>query len=232
VTGNRMHGARLAAAVLSVGSVCCFASVCCVASGLALLAGRAYVETKAGVASLLIDRAFEEHRLDGGVHKPWPWADWSPIARIEVPRLGIRRPILSGASGPSLAFGLGHLDGTADPAGDGNCVLAGHRDASAAFLRDLRVGDDVRIETGGAFRDYRVARLDVVSSEDTAVTLPVERSRLTLVTCYPFGGVTHSPWRYVVTAEADPPGGGPARGDPDQARAICRSTVCRMPPFL
>ena len=82
--------------------------------------------------------------------RPWSWADMHPIARLTVPRLGIERPILSNASGSALAFGIGHIDGTAGPATAGNCVVAGHRDSWAAFLADLRVADAVVIEAPDA----------------------------------------------------------------------------------
>ena len=51
------------------------------------------------------------HLADGEAHPPWRWADTSPIARLEVPRLGVRRVVLAGATGAVLAFGPGHIHG-------------------------------------------------------------------------------------------------------------------------
>ncbi len=85
------------------------------ASGGALLGGQIYLRAKAALAAVLIDRAWEAHLADGREHRPWPWADLRPVARLEVPRLGVRRAILSGASGQSLAFGLAHVSGPGLP---------------------------------------------------------------------------------------------------------------------
>jgi sortase A len=124
------------------------------------------------------------------------------VARLSFPRLGVQRTVLSGAAGSSLAFGLGHVSGTALPGEPGNCGIAGHRDSWASFLRDLRIGDDVRLETRAGSKEYRVAGIDVVPKERAAVLDPTAGRRLTLVTCWPFTGLLHSPWRYVVTCEA------------------------------
>lgn len=167
-------------------------------TGSALLAERGYLALKAVVARRLIDRAFEAHLRDGGPHPPWSWADMHPIARLEVERLGVRRVVLSGASGSSMAFGVGHVDGTALPGRPGNCVLAGHRDTRLAFLQELRPGDRVRVETREGMGRYAVDRIEVVHAGALGVLEPTAGRRLTLVTCYPFEGLLRSPWRYVV----------------------------------
>jgi len=165
-----------------------------------LVARAAWVKAKGEVGEVLIDRALDATLKDGKVRRPWSWADMHPVARVTVPRLGIERPVLSNATGSALAFGIGHIDGTAVPGAAGNCVLAGHRDSWAAFLADLRVGDDVVIETYGARAIYRVASTEVVRFDDARVLRDEGDDRLTLVTCWPFRGWLHSPWRYVVRA--------------------------------
>jgi len=173
-------------------------AVLLLASGAALTARHGYMLAKAGLAVVLIDRAFSEHLKDGTVHRPWSWADMHPIARLELQRLDVRRDILSGASGESLAFGIGHVDGTAYPNRPGNCVLAGHRDSWASFLEDVSVGDRFYLTTHEQVRKWQVERIDVVGVIDTTVLEQDAGYRLTLLTCYPFGGLTRSPWRYVV----------------------------------
>lgn len=160
----------------------------------------AYLEAKALVARRLIARAFAAHLRDGRLHRPWSWADTAPIALLEVRRLGVRRCVLAGASGSSLAFGLGHIDGTAPPNTPGNCVLAGHRDREMAFLERVRPGDVLRLRSARASQDYVVDGIRVLERTDIAPLRPTDADRLTLVTCYPFGGLLRSPWRYVVTA--------------------------------
>lgn len=166
-----------------------------------LLCEQAWLAIKAHVAAEWIDDAFEAHLADGEPHRPWSWADTHPVARLEAPRLGIRRTVLSGATGSSLAFGPGHVHGSAPPNGAGNCVLAGHRDSWFAFLHHLRVGEEIRLQTREGTRRYAVAGLEVVSMWDLDATSPSSDDRLTLITCYPFGGLTRSEWRYVVHCE-------------------------------
>jgi len=173
-----------------------------IGSGSLLLGRNGYLAAKAALAERLIDRAFAAHLTDGRVHRPWGWADTHPIAVLEVGRLGVRRIVLNGASGESLAFGAGHLDGTAPPNTPGNCVLAGHRDRAFAFLADLKPGDTLTLRTYGAARVYIVDGVEVVPKGETGVLDPTPQDRLTLLTCYPFGGLRRSPWRYVVTASA------------------------------
>ena len=171
-------------------------------AGGVLLGHRGYLEAKAILARRLIDRAFAAHLRDGKAHRPWRWADTYPIASLELARLGIRRSVLAGASGTSLAFGVGHIDGTAWPNAPGNCVLAGHRDGALAFLEKVRPGDVLRLRTAGSIREYVVDGSAVVARTDTGALQPASDRRLTLVTCYPFNGLLRSPWRYVVTASA------------------------------
>ncbi|HZN54764.1 MAG TPA: sortase [Candidatus Polarisedimenticolaceae bacterium] len=167
--------------------------------GAFLLARAGWVGAKGAVGEVLIRRALAATLRDGVPRPPWSWADMHPVARLTVPRLRIERAVLSNASGSALAFGIGHVDGTAEPGGAGNCVLAGHRDSWAAFLEQLRSGDDVVVATRAGRAVYRVATTSVVAHDDGRVLSLVAEDRLTLVTCWPFRGWLHSPWRYVVT---------------------------------
>jgi sortase A len=168
-------------------------------TGGALLGQQAWLWGKAALAERLIERAFDAHLDDGRVHLPWRWADTWPVARLEVPRLGVRRIVLTGASGSTLAFGPGHVDGTALPNRSGNSAVAGHRDSWFAFLRELDRGDRVVLTTHDEVRVYTVVETAVRSMWDVEVLEPSAGRRLTLITCYPFDGPPRSPWRYVVT---------------------------------
>jgi sortase A len=189
-------------------------------AGGALLGRGGYLEAKARLAQRLVDRAFAALLQDGDPHRPWAWADTCPIAVLELDRLDVRLSVLAGASGTSLAFGAGHIDGTAWPNSPGNCVLAGHRDRAFAFLEDIRPGDVLRLRTADADREYVVDGLGVVARTDTGALQTTGGHRLTLVTCYPFGGLLRSPWRYVVTAAAAGP-------DRPEAITISSSAVAR-----
>jgi sortase A len=170
--------------------------------GFALLGRDGYLKAKGFLAQRLIERALAAHLRDGRPHRPWSWADTYPIALLELDRLDVRRGVLAGASGTSLAFGVGHIDGTARPNTPGNCVLAGHRDREFAFLEEVRPGDVLRLRTADSAREYVVDGTSVVARTDGVTLQSAGHDRLTLVTCYPFGGLLRSPWRYVVTATA------------------------------
>lgn len=186
------------------------ASALVACAGLLLAGQEVALRAKARLAALLIDRALTSHIADGGDHRPWPWADVVPLARLEVPRLALRRAVLSGASGAALAFGLGHVDGTAAPGVRGNVVIAGHRDGQAAFLERLLPGDEVLLHSRAGTTRCIIDETSVVPHDAPGVLDDGGDDRLTLVTCWPFGGWTRSPWRYVVRGDchAGPPGPG------------------------
>jgi len=184
--------------VIRRGLLAILGSVLLCAGG-CLLTEQGWLAAKAGVAELLIERALRAHLRDGENHRPWSWADTHPIARLEVPRLNVRRRVLAGASGSSLAFGPGHVDGTAQPNRPGNCAVAGHRDSWFAFLEKLRIDDEIVVRARSGVRRYRVTDIAVHRDSDVGVLEPGAETRLTLITCYPFDGLRGSPWRYVVT---------------------------------
>jgi len=167
------------------------------------LGGGLYIPAKAVLAQHLLDDAWEDTLDRGDEVRPWPWADTWPVARITVPRIGVEHVVLAGASGSSLAFGPGHVDGTPRPNEPGNCVIGGHRDTHFAFLQHLHIGDEVALQAAdGLERTYRVVGTRVVDHEDAGIELATTSPHVTLVTCYPFDAVAPGgPLRYVVTAE-------------------------------
>lgn len=173
--------------------------------GLLLLQGT-WIPAKAALAQVLLERAWARTRAGAPAPRPWPWADTTPLARLEVPARGVTRVVLAGATGRVLAFGPGHLAGSARPGTRGNSVLAGHRDTHFAFLRDLAPGDRITVERAdGGRMDYTVVRGAVVHERDPGPLAPTGPTRLTLITCFPFDTpVPGGPLRWVVTAEARP----------------------------
>jgi len=80
------------------------------AAGVILLGQGAWIQAKAVLAQILLERAFAETLATGRDAKPWSWADTWPVARVEAPRLGRSAIVLHGSSGQALAFGPGHVD--------------------------------------------------------------------------------------------------------------------------
>lgn len=176
------------------------------ALGVALLAWGVWIPAKAALAQVLLARAWVRVQHGEPSARPWPWADTTPVARLSVPAHGASAIVLEGATGRTLAFAPGHLSGSARPGAPGHSVVAGHRDTHFAFLRDLVVGDVVRVERpDGVERRYSVVELAVVHERDATVLAPTDRDSLTLLTCFPFDSPRPGgPLRYVAYAEALP----------------------------
>ena len=179
--------------------------VCC-----GLLAGASwqfahagYIHAKAVLAQHLLERSWQRSLQGARAARPWPWADTWPVARLRVARVGVDEIVLAGSSGRTLAFGPAHVDGSALPGRAGLSVLAGHRDTHFGFLRELVVGDELRVDRpdGGSVR-YRVSDLAVIDARSESVPLDAATDRLELVTCFPFDAVVPGgPLRYRVLAE-------------------------------
>lgn len=177
------------------------------AAGAALVASALYIPAKAALAQLLLERAWARTQAGEGAVRPWPWADITPVAVLEVPRLGERSIVLEGASGQAMAFGPGHMINTPPIGARGTAVVAAHRDTQFSYLHDVREGDRIVVETAdreqSAFRvvETRIVRADA-SGLDPGDGGPTG-ARLALVTCYPFNGVLRGPLRYVVVADRE-----------------------------
>ena len=156
--------------------------------GTALLLNGTWIPVKAAVAQVLLERSWQA-RLEGGQVKPWPWADTQPIARLVVPRLNVDMLVLDNASGRSLAFGPVWVDPSAPLPGQGNSVLSGHRDTHFEFLRDVREGDRIIVQTSEGAETFEVRSQWVFDQRDEHIVLSTPDRRLTLLTCYPFDSI-------------------------------------------
>ena len=189
---RRHTGPRLAAAV-------------CLTAGAAFGSHGLYLQAKALLAQVLLERAWRVTVASGRDVKPWPWADTWPVARLQVPRLGRSAIVLSAAGGEALAFAPAHVAGSALPGQRGTSVIAGHRDTHFRFLRELAPGDEIELTTArGERHRFRVTRSAIVHAAASGIEADDGDSpRLALVTCWPFdafqGG---SRLRYVVFAES------------------------------
>jgi sortase A len=169
--------------------------------GLALVGKGVAIYAKALLAQYLLDEAFARTLETGQPVKAWSWADTWPVARLEVPRLGVSAIVLHGASGEALAFGPGHVDGTPEPGERGTSVIAAHRDTQFTFLRELRHGDKIRLtRSDGAVLWFRVTETDVVKWDASGIDPDADGHWLALATCWPLDAVRSGSERYVVRA--------------------------------
>jgi len=130
-----------------------------------------------------------------------PLSPGETIGKLVIPRLDSELYVVEGDGPRELRRGPGHLTGTALPGDAGNCVIAGHRDTHFRVLKDIRVGDDLFLQTHNGLYVYRVQRTSIVKPTDTAALQPTPDARLNLITCYPFYYVGSAPKRFVVEAK-------------------------------
>lgn len=123
-----------------------------------------------------------------------------PIAVLQIPKINLEVPVFRDTGELSLNRGVGWIAGTASPGGEGNIGIAGHRDGFFRGLRNLSLGDEIRLLTPHAVLVFRVGEIEIVAPEDTSVLAPAAGRSLTLVTCYPFHYLGSAPKRFVVKA--------------------------------
>lgn len=184
---------------------CCtrLAIIALAAMGMWQVGSGACIHAKAWLAQQLIASAWTRTLEGEREVKPWPWADTWPVARLKAVDTDVDLYLLADASGRSLAFGPGHVSGTA-AIGAGHTVIAGHRDTHFAFLRDLKPGDELLIQTAeGREWQLQLNEIHVLDSRHERLQFEDEgAATVTLLTCYPFDAIAPGgPLRYVAVAE-------------------------------
>lgn len=172
--------------------------------GVFMFAKGAWIPAKAFAAQVLLQSAWEKSLQDGEVHKPWPWADTHPVARLSAPEHAVDLIALAGDAGSSLAFGPGHVSMSGEPGSRDTVVFGGHRDTHFRFLERVVAGDTFVLQSVQGERiTYRVEGMEVTDSRESRLRVEEDSNMLALVTCYPFDALrAGGPLRYVVSARA------------------------------
>jgi sortase A len=114
------------------------------------------------------------------------------LGTIEIPRLGLQRPLQEGIRLSTLDRGPGHWPGTAMPGEVGNVVVAGHRVSHNADFRhvdQLASGDgDVFTTAAGRFT-YLVESIRIVGPDALWIVDQGYEHTATLFACHPPGSV-------------------------------------------
>jgi sortase A len=122
--------------------------------------------------------------------KPIPGAEQA-VARLEIPRMGLNRIVVEGASADALTKGPGHFPETPLPGQLGNAAIAGHRTTHLHPFFDidkLQPGDEIIVTTLNGHYVYHVTGTEVVAPDAYAAVIPttdVTKATLTLVSCTP-----------------------------------------------
>lgn len=158
------------------------------------------VYAQAWLAQGLLHTAWIRTQASGRQVKPWPWAKTWPLARLSVPRLNLEQIVLSHAGDDMSSFALRHAQSSVLPGEVGNSVLNVHRDTYFGFLRALKPGDMLVLESlrNGRWH-YQISAIYIVYKTDTSLIEPSLNRRLTLISCYPC--TVDDGRRYVVVAE-------------------------------
>ena len=87
------------------------------------------------------------------------------------------------------------------PGEEGVCVVMGHRNTQFRVLKDVALGDVIRVvDAGGNAYDYTVTGGEILEDGAELLFPATEEKLLMLITCYPFYYSGHAPHKYVVTA--------------------------------
>jgi len=129
------------------------------------------------------------------------------VARLEIPRMGLNRIVVEGATASALTKGPGHFPETPLPGQLGNAAIAGHRTTHLHPFLDidkLQPGDQIVVTTFNGRYVYAVTGTEIVAPTDYADVIPTTdatKATLTLVSCTPRYSATN---RIVVRADLVP----------------------------
>lgn len=127
------------------------------------------------------------------------------LGRIELPSIGVDKPLFEGVSLTVLDHGPGHWPGTAMPGHVGNVVIGGHRtshDKPFRHIDDLAPGDEVVFTTSEGRFVYTVTSTEVVYPDAIWIIDQTQAYTATLFACHPVGSTKQ---RLVVHLEMVPP---------------------------
>ena len=116
------------------------------------------------------------------------FAEGNVIAILEIKELGIKYPVVEGATSSNLNIAVGHLTETAGIGVSGNCVIAGHNGSRYGEyftnLNEVCIGSEVTLlDRGGIIYTYEVADSFVTNPYDNSIKVQGEETELTLFTC-------------------------------------------------
>ncbi|RDU37501.1 hypothetical protein DRW41_06555 [Neobacillus piezotolerans] len=135
--------------------------------------------------------------------KKKPQSPSQVIGVLQIKKIGLKIPVLEGATMKNMRKGAGLINGTTLPGQPGNSAIAAHRSRSYGHmfnrLNELEKGDTIIIKDRNRTYTYKVYKKMVVKPTNTSVLNAIPEKRiLTLVTCTPIKTATH---RLIVQAE-------------------------------
>lgn len=136
---------------------------------------------------------------DKNLYPVYP-AEGDNIGSLTIPVLKRKLPIIQGTGVQELKEGVGHFTQSVFPGEGDNCVFSGHRDTVFRQLGNLKIGDQLIVQTSAGKFIYEVNGTRIVHADDKTVIVPIDHAVLTMITCYPFNAIGAAPDRYIVSA--------------------------------
>ena len=127
-------------------------------------------------------------------------AEGDNIGSISIPAINRKLPIIQGTGVNELKKGVGHFTQSVLPGEEDNCVISGHRDTVFRKIGDLKIGDELIVQTSAGTFTYEVDGTRIVHEDDKTVIVPMDHAVLTMTTCYPFNFIGNATQRYIVSA--------------------------------
>jgi sortase A len=118
------------------------------------------------------------------------------IATIQIDSIGLKLPILEGATQSNMKFAAAHMTETTPLGQIGNAAIAAHRARTKGRLfnrlDEVEIGDEIVIHASGEKYIYTVFRKTIVEPTDVSVLNHNDKDQiLTLITCDPIVNATH-----------------------------------------
>lgn len=139
--------------------------------------------------------------INAYVPPPIPTPGPEQARRIQIPAIGVDKPIVQGDDWEQLKKGVGQHIGSAQPGRVGNLVLSAHNDIFGEIFRHLdklQPGDEIIVSTEINAYTYMVREITTVEPTAVHVMAPTDYPSATLISCYPYQVNTH---RIVVFAD-------------------------------
>lgn len=126
---------------------------------------------------------------------------------ITIESLGIKElPVFHGKNEYQMLHAVGHDPNSRFPGQKGRIVMYGHVGLTEIFqnLENIKVGDEIKIDTIYGDFVYRVAETVVFHQSETKWVLPLEdesEEQLVVYTCYPFATTKVRTQRFAAICE-------------------------------
>lgn len=111
------------------------------------------------------------------------------VGVLRIPIIELEQPVLKGATEHNLNLSVATVEPTGKPGADGNFALAGHNSRTYGRhfnrLAELKIGDELFVDTRRETYAYRVTDVYVAGAEDVWVLDDsMDGAEITLITCH------------------------------------------------